>query len=196
MVGTLPLPAGHDRFFTPAPRDGQPEVTELTPEIQTQLSSRHRVHRSQALTPPGYYDTDFPSEETGRQWDREAAERKEQKRFGAPLRHGTPLEAAGRSKYTCVFPECSHIELRPLAKYIEHLCSQHGVDLCSHSTCRNLLQGRFLTRGYPNDIVPCCNKYPPYRSRLSIIPKCPYPDCGEEFTDRSGLREHLLSHLV
>ncbi|KAG0363458.1 hypothetical protein BGZ54_008159 [Gamsiella multidivaricata] len=84
LTGPLPLPDGHNAFFTPAPRPGEKEVWEKSAEerLQGRIQeiSRHRVHHEERLTPPGFWDTDFPSTQDREEWDRIAAERRDRKK--------------------------------------------------------------------------------------------------------------------
>ncbi|KAG0032600.1 hypothetical protein BGZ81_010501 [Podila clonocystis] len=84
LTGPLPLPDGYNSFFTPAPRPGQPEVWEQTPQQRLnqriQTVSRHRVQHVAPATPPGYWDTDFPATPDRQEWDRIALERKNRKK--------------------------------------------------------------------------------------------------------------------
>ncbi|KAF9313714.1 hypothetical protein BG003_004897 [Podila horticola] len=84
LTGPLPLPDGYNSFFTPAPRPGQPEVWEQTPQQRLnqriQTVSRHRVQYVAPATPPGYWDTDFPATPDRQEWDRIALERKNRKK--------------------------------------------------------------------------------------------------------------------
>ncbi|KAF8980977.1 hypothetical protein BGZ46_003397 [Entomortierella lignicola] len=84
LTGPLPLPDGYNTFFTPAPRPGEKEVWERTPEerLQDRIQqiSRHRVQHEQPLTPPGFWDTDFPSTQDRLEWDKIAGERREMKK--------------------------------------------------------------------------------------------------------------------
>lgn len=84
LTGPLPLPDGYNAFFTPAPRPGQPEVWEQTPQQRLnqriQTVSRHRVQHAAPATPPGYWDTDFPATPDRQEWDRIALERKNRKK--------------------------------------------------------------------------------------------------------------------
>ncbi|KAF9395845.1 hypothetical protein CPC16_006539 [Podila verticillata] len=84
MTGPLPLPDGYNAFFTPAPRPGQSEVWEQTPQERLnqriQTVSRHRVQHAPPPTPPGYWDVDFPLTPERQEWDRIALERKNRKK--------------------------------------------------------------------------------------------------------------------
>lgn len=78
------MPDGYNAFFTPAPRPGQKEVWEQTEEerLQSRIQqvSRHRVQHEVPLTPPGFWDTDFPLTPERIEWDRIAEERKSRKK--------------------------------------------------------------------------------------------------------------------
>ncbi|KAF9195020.1 hypothetical protein BGZ51_005984 [Haplosporangium sp. Z 767] len=84
ITGPLPLPDGYNKFFTPAPRPGEKEVWEKSSEERLQQRiqdvSRHRVHHEDPLTPPGFWDTDFPPTQDRLEWDRIAEERRQRKR--------------------------------------------------------------------------------------------------------------------
>ncbi|KAG0200145.1 hypothetical protein BGX28_006697 [Mortierella sp. GBA30] len=84
LTGPLPLPDGYNAFFTPAPRPGEKEVWEKTPEERMQQRiqeiSRHRVQHEAPLTPPGFWDTDFPPTQDRLEWDRIAEERRQRKK--------------------------------------------------------------------------------------------------------------------
>ncbi|KAF9359695.1 hypothetical protein BGX26_011643 [Mortierella sp. AD094] len=84
LTGPLPLPDGYNAFFTPAPRPGEKEVWEKSAEekLQDRIQqiSRHRVQHEQPLTPPGFWDTDFPSTQERLEWDKIATERRERKK--------------------------------------------------------------------------------------------------------------------
>ncbi|KAF9952146.1 hypothetical protein BGZ70_000708 [Mortierella alpina] len=84
LTGPLPLPDGYNAFFTPAPRPGEKEVWEMTPEERLQqriqATSRHRVQHEVPLTPPGFWDTTFPPTQEGEEWDRIAEERRQRKK--------------------------------------------------------------------------------------------------------------------
>ncbi|KAF9428999.1 hypothetical protein BGZ94_000180 [Podila epigama] len=84
ITGPLPLPDGYNAFFTPAPKPGQLEVWEETEREQLdrriQTVSRHRVQHEVPLTPPGYWDTQFPPTPERREWDRIANERRHRKK--------------------------------------------------------------------------------------------------------------------
>ncbi|KAG0009642.1 hypothetical protein BGZ80_002198 [Entomortierella chlamydospora] len=84
LTGPLPLPDGYNAFFTPAPRPGEKEVWEKSAEekLQDRIQqiSRHRVQHEEPLTPPGFWDTDFPSTQERIEWDKIAAERRERKK--------------------------------------------------------------------------------------------------------------------
>ncbi|KAF9932821.1 hypothetical protein BGZ65_004314 [Modicella reniformis] len=84
LTGPLPLPDGYNAFFTPAPRPGEKEIWEKTAEerLQERIQqiSRHRVHHETPLTPPGFWDTDFPPTPDRVEWDRIAVERRDRKK--------------------------------------------------------------------------------------------------------------------
>lgn len=84
ITGPLPLPDGYSHFFQPIPRPGEKEVWERTDEerLQDRIQqvSRHRVHHMPPMTPPGYWDTDFPSTPERKKWDEIDRERRERKR--------------------------------------------------------------------------------------------------------------------
>ncbi|KAG0267067.1 hypothetical protein BG011_009139 [Mortierella polycephala] len=84
ITGPLPLPDGYNKFFTPAPRPGEKEEWEKSSEERLQQRiqdvSRHRVHHEDLLTPPGFWDTDFPPTQDRLEWDRIAEERRQRKR--------------------------------------------------------------------------------------------------------------------
>ncbi|KAG9065776.1 hypothetical protein KI688_002073 [Linnemannia hyalina] len=84
ITGPLPLPDGYSHFFQPIPRPGEKEVWEKTDEerLQDRIQqvSRHRVHHMAPMTPPGYWDTDFPSTPERKKWDDIDRERRERKR--------------------------------------------------------------------------------------------------------------------
>ncbi|KAF9153428.1 hypothetical protein BG015_003405 [Linnemannia schmuckeri] len=84
ITGPLPLPDGYSHFFQPIPRPGDKEVWEKTDEerLQDRIQqvSRHRVHHMPPLTPPGYWNTDFPSTPERKKWDEIDRERRERKR--------------------------------------------------------------------------------------------------------------------
>ncbi|ORZ22793.1 DNA repair protein endonuclease SAE2/CtIP C-terminus-domain-containing protein, partial [Lobosporangium transversale] len=84
LTGPLPLPDGYNTFFTPAPRPGEKEVWEKTAEerLQDRIQqiSRHRVHHESPMTPPGFWDTDFPLTPDRLEWDRIADERRDRKK--------------------------------------------------------------------------------------------------------------------
>ncbi|KAF9110635.1 hypothetical protein BGX27_006056 [Mortierella sp. AM989] len=84
LTGPLPLPDGHSTFFTPAPRPGEKDIWEKSAEerLQDRIQqiSRHRVQHEQPLTPPGFWDTDFPSTQDRLEWDKIAEERRERKK--------------------------------------------------------------------------------------------------------------------
>ncbi|KAG0272425.1 hypothetical protein BGZ95_011826 [Linnemannia exigua] len=84
LTGPLPLPDGYSHFFQPIPRPGEKEVWEKTDEerLQDRIQevSRHRVHHMPPLTPPGFWDTDFPSTPERKKWDDIDQERRERKR--------------------------------------------------------------------------------------------------------------------
>ncbi|KAF9572095.1 hypothetical protein EC968_010346 [Mortierella alpina] len=84
LTGPLPLPDGFNAFFTPAPRPGEKEIWEMTPEERLQqriqATSRHRVQHEVPLTPPGFWDTTFPPTQEGEEWDRIAEERRQRKK--------------------------------------------------------------------------------------------------------------------
>ncbi|KAF9088097.1 hypothetical protein BGX23_007651 [Mortierella sp. AD031] len=84
LTGPLPLPDGYSHFFQPIPRPGEKEVWEKTDEerLQDRIQevSRHRVHHMPPLTPPGYWNTDFPSTPERKKWDDIDRERRERKR--------------------------------------------------------------------------------------------------------------------
>ncbi|KAF8949469.1 hypothetical protein BGZ47_000010 [Haplosporangium gracile] len=84
ITGPLPLPDGYSHFFQPIPRPGDKEVWEKTDEerLQDRIQqvSRHRVHHMPPLTPPGYWNTDFPSTPERKKWDEVDRERRERKR--------------------------------------------------------------------------------------------------------------------
>ncbi|KAF9912441.1 hypothetical protein EC991_010528 [Linnemannia zychae] len=84
LTGPLPLPDGYSHFFQPIPRSGEKEVWEKTDEerLQDRIQdvSRHRVHHMPPLTPPGFWDTDFPSTPERKKWDEIDRERRERKR--------------------------------------------------------------------------------------------------------------------
>ncbi|KAG0048288.1 hypothetical protein BGZ83_006726 [Gryganskiella cystojenkinii] len=93
LTGPLPLPDGYNAFFTPAPRPGEKEIWEQTPEerLQNRIQevSRHRVQHEVPLTPPGFWDTNFPLTPERVEWDRIAEERKERKRQRSDKDSGT-----------------------------------------------------------------------------------------------------------
>ncbi|KAG0226643.1 hypothetical protein BGX31_007225 [Mortierella sp. GBA43] len=84
LTGPLPLPDGYNAFFTPAPRPGEKEEWEKSAEdrLQDRIQqiSRHRVHHENPLTPPGFWDTDFPPTPDRLEWDRIAGERRDRKK--------------------------------------------------------------------------------------------------------------------
>ncbi|KAF9355446.1 hypothetical protein BGX34_010478 [Mortierella sp. NVP85] len=84
LTGPLPLPDGYNAFFTPAPRLGEKADSEKTAEerLQERIQqiSRHRVHHEAPLTPPGFWDTDFPPTPDRLAWDRIAEERRDRKK--------------------------------------------------------------------------------------------------------------------
>ncbi|KAG0377408.1 hypothetical protein BGX24_006150 [Mortierella sp. AD032] len=84
LTGPLPLPDGYSHFFQPIPRPGEKEVWERTDEerLQDRIQevSRHRVHHMPPLTPPGFWDTDFPSTPERKKWDEIDRERRDRKR--------------------------------------------------------------------------------------------------------------------
>ncbi|KAG0338639.1 hypothetical protein BG004_007145 [Podila humilis] len=84
ITGPLPLPDGYNQFFTPAPRPGETEIWEQTNEERLnqriQSVSRHRVQHEVPLTPPGFWDTDFPPTPERKKWDQIALERKDRKK--------------------------------------------------------------------------------------------------------------------
>ncbi|KAK3819597.1 MAG: hypothetical protein J3Q66DRAFT_160153 [Benniella sp.] len=84
ITGPLPLPDGYNAFFTPAPRPGEKSDSEKTADERLQerkqLISRHRVHHEAPLTPPGFWDTDFPPTPDRLAWDRIAEERRDRKK--------------------------------------------------------------------------------------------------------------------
>lgn len=94
----MPLPDGYNAFFTPAPRPGQKEVWEQTSEerLQDRIQqvSRHRVQHETPLTPPGFWDTDFPLTPERIEWDRIAEERKARKK--QRLAHEEAVHAQAR----------------------------------------------------------------------------------------------------
>ncbi|KAF9133556.1 hypothetical protein BGW39_009527 [Mortierella sp. 14UC] len=84
LTGPLPLPDGYSHFFQPIPRPGEKEVWEKTDDerLQDRIQevSRHRVQHMPPLTPPGFWDTDFPSTPERKKWDEIDRERRERKR--------------------------------------------------------------------------------------------------------------------
>ncbi|KAG0294334.1 hypothetical protein BGZ96_001407 [Linnemannia gamsii] len=84
ITGPLPLPDGYSHFFQPIPRPGEREVWEKTDEERLQeriqQMSRHRVQHVAPLTPPGYWNTDFPSTPERKKWDEIDRERRDRKR--------------------------------------------------------------------------------------------------------------------
>ncbi|KAF8937869.1 hypothetical protein BGZ58_002018 [Dissophora ornata] len=84
LTGPLPLPDGYNSFFTPAPRPGEKEIWEKSAEerLQDRIQqiSKHRVQHETPLTPPGFWDTDFPPTQDRVEWDRVAEERRDRKK--------------------------------------------------------------------------------------------------------------------
>ncbi|KAF9435811.1 hypothetical protein BGZ76_005495 [Entomortierella beljakovae] len=84
ITGPLPRPDGYNAFFTPAPRPGEKETWEKSADerLQDRIQqiSRHRVQHEQPLTPPGFWDTDFPSTQDRLEWDKVAQERRDRKK--------------------------------------------------------------------------------------------------------------------
>ncbi|KAF9586362.1 hypothetical protein BGW38_006278 [Lunasporangiospora selenospora] len=113
VTGPLPPPDGHHEFFTPAPRPGEREIWEQSADKQLEHrineTSRHRVQYETPLTPPGFWDVDFPPTPERKRWDQVANERRKFKRQKQRTHHLNSIpnvpEAGARARNR-FFPNC------------------------------------------------------------------------------------------